>query len=1029
MIKNDGSNKIQGESNFKEEKKKENYVSYFDEKIDLLYNRENNDEEISDIINLIKLEDNNDFYKAFEKQISYFLESKDDFNYFDFKYQGKFNIIEFFINYIKASGLSIYDINKKEKPKKNEYRKIENKTNIKETKQKNVKNIRAKSFINNKERTKYRLNNLVDNIIKNKSNIQKINNISHNSSKSSLKISYSKSNIANNNESKSFEINSKLFFSFSEKSDFNISSELIKKKEEDKKEDSNNKINVNIEKDKQNNINNENIKNKKSLNNTKKSNNLIDASKKKNESIKKEKVIKEIGLSNDEKKDKNLIKFYDEISGLEGAIFESDTIKFIFNRLLSISNDKKYSLIYDFKLKKEELNKIFNENKLFPIDDIQMDFAILNLKISDLIKLLIDIFPLIHSNSKINLDIKGKNIITLDDLYKLDNIKKDSDERIDIIGEIGINIFNEPEKCHQLIKYTKLIHNINKMIINNSKQLQYILDLLHFTGENKKLLLFITDSSYLNFKNNTNNNFLKIQNILNVDSLLLYRNKNLLFRTKLLQTLFKKFKKEEKINFNKSLYNEFDNIIKNIFKSNIYEGVVRKLSKIEKKIFNIKNDLYNYVINNNNFKKVCTDIMEIIENNDMIVISKEKYNEIKDKIFKNVIKFKIEPEAKIYIIYEEKNEKIESIIKTLENKKIPFKDGDSFEILNDKKFDIYKMILFFISPNFLFDNFQQFINLTESFRINKLNQCILFLNNKRMENEFIKYQNFIKFNFKYVYDINKLENMIIELYGNIKQNDLYKQHIQLIENELFYKFIIDKYLYLFNKSIYSKKKNYMQNELLFMKISQDLQFLKNFEFDENISLVQEIKDKINDVNNNKGIIKIINDFIDYSKIILDIKNILIEFENNIGNKIKINRENINNGKTDIENKIDDKINQTSFKNINKNEKNENIDNGAKTTNNDEYFDMKEKKYINFNSDQDLNNLAKNVNKCTEILKNKINTEKEKEKIIDDNFILLISQIEENLKLKIKDELKIILYLNLQKSIIHKFEKEFIKNYL
>ena len=52
-----------------------------------------------------------------------------------------------------------------------------------------------------------------------------------------------------------------------------------------------------------------------------------------------------------------------------------------------------------------------------------MDFAILNLKISDLIKLLIDIFPLIHSNSKINLDIKGKNIITLDDLYKFDNIK------------------------------------------------------------------------------------------------------------------------------------------------------------------------------------------------------------------------------------------------------------------------------------------------------------------------------------------------------------------------------------------------------------------------------------------------------------------------------------------------------------------------------------------------------------------------------------------------------------------------------
>ena len=64
-------------------------------------------------------------------------------------------------------------------------------------------------------------------------------------------------------------------------------------------------------------------------------------------------------------------------------------------------------------------------------------------------------------------------------------------------------------------------------------------------------------------------------------------------------------------------------------------------------------------------------------------------------------------------------------------------------------------------------------------------------------------------------------------------------------------------------------------------------------------------------------------------------------------------------------------------------------------------------------------------------KKKTNTKKEKvkEKIIDQNFILLISQIEDNLKIKIKNELMIILYLNLQKSIAHLFEKEFIKNYL
>ena len=292
-----------------------------------------------------------------------------------------------------------------------------------------------------------------------------------------------------------------------------------------------------------------------------------------------------------------------------------------------------------------------------------MDFVIINLKISDLIKLLIDLFPLTHSNSKMSFYIKEKNTITFDDLYRLDSLKRNSDERIDIIGKIGINIFNEEEKCYQLLKYTKLIHNINKMIINNSEQLQYLLELLHLTGENKKILLFITDISYLNFKNNINNNFLKIQNKLNVDCLLLYRNKNLLFRTKMLRTLLKQFKKEEKANFNKNLDNEFDKIIKNIFQSNIYEGVVRKLSKIEKKIHNIKNDLYNYVIKNDDFKKICANIIEIIDKNDLIGISMQKYNEIKDKLFKSVIKSKIEPEAKMYIIYEKKDETNEYIIK------------------------------------------------------------------------------------------------------------------------------------------------------------------------------------------------------------------------------------------------------------------------------------------------------------------------------------------------------------------------------
>ena len=103
----------------------------------------------------------------------------------------------------------------------------------------------------------------------------------------------------------------------------------------------------------------------------------------------------------------------------------------------------------------------------------------------------------------------------------------------------------------------------------------------------------------------------------------------------------------------------------------------------------------------------------------------------------------------------------------------------------------------------------------------------------------------------------------------------------------------------------------------------------------------------------------------------------------------------------------------------------------KNVNSDEQFDMKGNKYINLNNEWDFNNLANNIKKCIKNMeKQKNNEEKEKQnengKTIEQNFSLLISQIEDNLKIKIKNELLIILYLILQKSITHKFEKEFIE---
>ena len=144
----------------------------------------------------------------------------------------------------------------------------------------------------------------------------------------------------------------------------------------------------------------------------------------------------------------------------------------------------------------DKINPIFEEYGLFTINKIQFDFIIINLKISDLIKLLIDIYPGIHPNSKISLDIKRNKLISLEELNEINNLNENDDEKIDVLGEIRINIFNESEKSQQLFKYAKLIHNINQLIIvkeSNTKvnDITYILDTLHLNGKNKKLLQYL----------------------------------------------------------------------------------------------------------------------------------------------------------------------------------------------------------------------------------------------------------------------------------------------------------------------------------------------------------------------------------------------------------------------------------------------------------------------------------------------------------------------------------------------------------
>ena len=307
----------------------------------------------------------------------------------------------------------------------------------------------------------------------------------------------------------------------------------------------------------------------------------------------------------------------------------------------------------------DKINPIFGKYGLFIIKKIQFDFMIVNLRISDLIKLIIDIYPGIHPNSKISLNILNNNFLSLEELNNLKKQKENDEERIDILGEIGVNIFNEEEKSQQLLKYAKLIHNINQLIQlkeSNTKanELTYILDKLHLNGNNKKLLLFMTDGLYSSFINIKNNNFLEIQKNLNIDSLLVFRDKRDLFRTRLLEKLVKKYKKGENNNFNKDLDKKYEELIKHLFISNNYEKVVKRLSKVAKKIEYIKNDLYKYLIKINDFKELCYEIMKSITENENFKM--DKFQQIKETHFRNIMSEDVNPKKNYYIISDkEKN--------------------------------------------------------------------------------------------------------------------------------------------------------------------------------------------------------------------------------------------------------------------------------------------------------------------------------------------------------------------------------------
>ena len=453
--------------------------------------------------------------------------------------------------------------------------------------------------------------------------------------------------------------------------------------------------------------------------------------------------------------------------------------------------------------------------------------------------------------------------------------------------------------------------------------------------------------------------------------------------------------------------------IQKSFKSKNYKKIVKKLSEIQHKIKDIKSELFQKTIKNFEVMNKINDIIKYIKVNEGADIDISEFNKIKNNKLKKVFdSSKIILKTKYYVLYDnysESNKKKNALIKSLIEKDIPYKEGKDIDILNENKTDIYKIIIIFaFNEDFAYNNIQKFVKLKNNFQIIKYDKIICCLKNKNITSPFDEISLLLKINFIYIYDteeekFNKMKENIEN--NNFKDNIFYNKFIYLIEHEIVYKFLINQYISLFNKSIYSEEKQYNKNQMLLVKISQDIQFLSSFKLNEDLLLSQETKNELEKLMKDECITEFLENFVNNLEIIGELENTFSEFEEEIEEKIK-NNENA------------------------KNKENKNFNqNGKGTDNNISNLSPKVKKVINLINNNTTSNSEK-INECEQLLSEKNNRNLFQKKMKKDNlkFQVFLSQIKDNILKRTKSDAYIVFYSILQKSIIHEFQKIFINNY-
>ena len=645
------------------------------------------------------------------------------------------------------------------------------------------------------------------------------------------------------------------------------------------------------------------------------------------------KIEKEI--KND--KEKKILDFED-CNNFAGNSFENATIKYMFEVVNCFSATKDFDFYSNLKPNCKLIDKIFDIHKLPKIESIQIDFAIYNLSLADFLNVIIYFYNNIFNFKDLNHELfKGKENINLNDLKQMRDDPNSQYEKVDILGEIGLNVFNEDNKVKQLNKYDTLINNMNSLE-NNIIEYEAILNQLKIKKRgNKKLLLFLTDGSFINFmeyyKGNLNdkNEFVLSQKNIKTDSLLIYIKPTDNSRENYIisQIIYDYFSKKNKKNddgintYIQLLINSKKNKLLNSILSNKYEKFSKTLNQIEKSIK--VNEIFKDYLKNKNvllkdFRKQLIDFKMKLFSNLLIDTSKIDHYQVPkckkagDNFLVNIIIF----EDKTLEIQDTLELKIEGLdidiyhfyldsfsvysYDSTTHAQFLEKNKDEYERLQ-KRITNSVNIIVFISKNF--KNARNNICLEyfcKGININFLSYLIVFHSTEETFSDIYGYQVETLFHKKHIieYTFSDKVNLYIKKFINNNKN-------KIIQNYEFYSKEKDKYNYIIStyktycndiyfdfglgeikceenlRDIFKSQVILLENKIkqdiiffftLSLKKNPDLENFININFDEN----KELKDYLN---NNKEIKGIKNTLNSLMKTITEDKNDLIIKEDDI----------------------------------------------------------------------------------------------------------------------------------------------------